>query len=96
MKEENEEKEEKEEVNYTYMKCLGSLEEQKEYLGNILWDKISKNSIIIDKNIDIDIISKICGMILGIEDINEIFGVAVNEGKINERIREALFLLGIE
>ena len=87
---------EKEELNYEDMKSLGSLEEQKEYLGNILWEKISKNSIIIDNNIDFDIVSQICEIIVGFEDIDEIFDITANQHKMEYWIEEALFLLGIQ
>jgi hypothetical protein len=44
-------------------------------------------------NFTIDIIGKITGMILGIEDINEIADICKNNSNLTSRIKEALDLL---
>ena len=43
--------------------------------------------------IDVEAISKITGMILGIGNINEIFDITTNPEHISSRIKEALELL---
>jgi len=45
------------------------------------------------RNLTIDDIGKITGMILGIEDIQEIIDISRNEKNLNGRIQEALELL---
>ena len=47
-------------------------------------------------NLDVDTISKITGMILGIESIDEIYGITINNDNITARIKEGLELLGIQ
>ncbi len=82
-----------EEPNLEYLKSLGSIELQKDYLGEYLFKKIEQHPIAQNKNLSVDIISKITGMILGIEDIKEIYDTTVNNESITARINEALSLL---
>jgi len=75
---------------------LNSLEEEsakKDYLGEFIFKNIENHPLTISKNLTIDDIGKITGMILGIEDINEIFEIAKNPSNLNSRINEALELL---
>ena len=81
------------EPSLDYLKSLGSIESQKDYLGEYLFKKIEQHPIAQNKNLSVDIISKITGMILGIEDIKEIYDITVNNENITARINEALSLL---
>ena len=71
-------------------------EEQKDYLGEFLFKKIEQHPIAQSHNLDVDTISKITGMILGIESIDEIYGITINNDNITARIKEGLELLGIQ
>lgn len=67
--------------------------QQKEYLGEFLFKKIEQHPIAHEKSFTIDIIGRITGMILGIEDIKEIFEITTNYDSLTARINEALGLL---
>ena len=82
------------EPNYEYMKSLEGIDQQKDYLGEFLFKKIEQHPIAQSKNLDVDIISRITGMILGINNIDEIYGITTNNENITSRIKEALQLLG--
>jgi hypothetical protein len=84
------------EPSLEYLKSLGSIELQKDYLGEYLFKKIEQHPIAQSKNLSVDIISKITGMILGIEDIKEIYDITINNENITARINEALSLLNTE
>ena len=84
------------EPNLEYLKSLGSIDLQKDYLGEYLFKKIEQHPIAQNKNLSVDIISKITGMILGIEDIKEIYDITINNENITARINEALSLLNTE
>ena len=88
-------KDEKKEPNYDYMKSLGTFEEQKNYLEEILMFNISNNGIIKKKNLDNNTISKICGMILDIGSIDEIFEITKNEQEFLFCVEQILLLLHI-
>ena len=68
-------------------------DEQKDYLGEFLFKKIEQHPVAQSKNLDVDTISRITGMILGIQNINEIFNITINNELIASRIKEALELL---
>ena len=82
------------EPNFDYLQSLGSPELQKDYLGEYLFKKIEQHPLAHSKNLTVDIISRITGMILGIDDIKEIYEITVNNQSITARINEALELLG--
>ena len=84
------------EPKYDYLKSLPSEEAQKDYLGEFLFKKIEQHPIAQNKNLNVEIISRITGMILGIGNIDEIYGITVNNENITARIQEALELLGIK
>ena len=84
------------EPNYEYMKSLENEEQQKDYLGEFLFKKIEQHPLAQSKNLDVDIISRITGMILGIGNIEEIYGITSNDDNITARIQEALELLKIK
>ena len=70
------------EPNYEYMKSLENEEQQKDYLGEFLFKKIEQHPLAQSKNLDVDIISRITGMILGIGNIEEIYGITTNNDNI--------------
>ena len=72
---------------------LKTPQEKKEYLGEIIFKAIEDSSIIADKNVDIETIGKITGMILELPNRNEIFEILEDSSVLNFRIEEALNLL---
>ena len=81
------------EPNLEFLKSLPNIDAQKDYLGEYLFKKIERHPIAHSKNLSMETISKITGMILGIGDINEIYEITVNNDSITARIDEALGLL---
>ena len=88
---ENENKNNKIDLSEYYK--LTNPEEQKEYLGDIIFKSIENSKIMEDKKNDIDTIGKITGMILELPDRNEIIEMLENSSILNNRIEEALNLL---
>lgn len=79
------------------IKYLQSLEDdaaKKDYLGEFIFKKIENSPNAQSNNFTIDTIGKITGMILGIDDINEIVDITLNPENLSARISEALSLLG--
>ena len=81
------------EPNMKYLESLETLDAQREYIGEFLFRKIEKHPIAHEKAFTIDIIGRITGMILGIEDIKEIYDITTNHESLTSRINEALSLL---
>ncbi len=81
------------EPNFEYLQSLATIELQKDYLGEYLFKKIEQHPIAHSKNLTVEVISRITGMILGIDDIKEIYEITVNNDSITARINEALSLL---
>jgi RNA recognition motif-containing protein len=81
------------EPNYEHMKSLANDELRKDYLGEFLFKKIEQHPLAQSKNLDVETISRITGMILGIENMDEIFEITTNNENIAARIKEALNLL---
>jgi RNA recognition motif-containing protein len=84
------------EPNYEHMKNLANEELQKDYLGEFLFKKIEQHPLAQSKNLDVETISRITGMILGIGNLDEIFEITTKNEYIEGRIKEALNLLGIK
>jgi len=84
---------EEDEPNLNYLKSLPNIDTQKDYLGEYLFKKIERHPITQSKNLSLEMICKITGLILGIEDINEIYEITINKDSITARIDEALGLL---
>lgn len=80
-------------VDYNYLKSLESDFDKKDYLGDLIFKKIENHKLSQVNNFTIDTIGKITGMILGIEDINEIVDICKNYSNLTNRIQEALELL---
>ena len=64
-------------------------DEKKEFLGEKLFNLIQENKIIKEKNGDVEVVSKITGMILDIENMKEIIDILENPSILEERIKEA-------
>ena len=78
------------------MKSLANEELQKDYLGEFLFKKIEQHPLAQSKNLDVETISRITGMILGIGNLDEIYDIATKNEYVEGRIKEALELLGIK
>jgi hypothetical protein len=68
---------------------------KKEYLGEFIFKKISNHPLNQTKAFTIDVIGKITGMILGIDDLSEILDICRNHENLTGRIVEALSLLNL-
>jgi RNA recognition motif-containing protein len=78
------------------LKYLQSFEDEaarRDYLGEFLFRKIENHPLIMNNNHTIDTIGKITGMILGIDDINEIIDITTNHENLSLRISEAINLI---
>ncbi len=84
------------EPNLEYLMSLNDTDAQKDYLGEYLFKKIEQHPIAQSKNLTVETISRITGMILGIGDIKEIYDITINNESITARINEALALLEIQ
>jgi len=76
-----------------YLKSLENDYEKKDYLGEFIFKKIENHPLTLSKNLTIDDIGKITGMILGIEDLQEIVDISFSKENLTQRIQEALELL---
>ena len=72
---------------------MESEEEKRDFLGEKLFNLIQENQMIKEKNEDNEIVGKITGMILGIENFEEIIDILESPSKLEGRIKEALELL---
>jgi polyadenylate-binding protein len=81
------------EPNLEYLNSLTDVDAKRDYLGEYLFKKIEQHPIAHSKNLTVDIISRITGMILDIGDIKEIYDITINNDSITARINEALELL---
>ena len=87
------EKNQEDEPDMKYIESLETLDAKKDYIGEYLFRKIEKHPIAHEKAFTIDVIGRITGMILGIEDIKEIYDITTNYDSLTSRINEALGLL---
>ena len=76
-----------------FLKSLEDISFQKDYLGEFIFRKIENHPLSDNNKLTIDEVGRITGMILGIEDINEIYDICVNYNHLSSRIKEALELL---
>ena len=72
---------------------MESEEEKRDFLGEKLFNLIQENQMIKEKNEDNEIVGKVTGMILGIENFEEIIDILESPSKLEGRIKEALELL---
>lgn len=81
--------------DYAYYSSLEDEVAKKEYLGEYIFKKISNHALNQQKGFTIDVIGKITGMILGIDDLAEIMDICKNNENLTGRIVEAISLLNI-
>ena len=84
---------EKKTFDYESFNKLTTDEEKKDFLGTQLFSAIQENPNIKGKNVDIDTIGKITGMIIDIPDEKEIIDILERPSALDSRIMEALSLL---
>ena len=84
---------EKKNFDYESFNKLSTDEDKKDFLGTQLFSAIQENPNIKGKNIDIETIGKITGMIIDIPDEKEIIDILERPFALDSRIREALSLL---
>lgn len=82
-----------EEPDYNAIRRIEDEGTKREVLGEIIFKKIELHELSEQNKLTFDHIGKITGMILGIEDINEIFDICKNKEHLTSRIFEALELL---
>ena len=89
----NKKKEEKKvEFDQETFDKLKTEEEKNEFLGEKIFNLIQGNKIIKEKNADEEVIGKITGMILGIQNNEEIIDILKSPSRLEERIKEAYVL----
>jgi RNA recognition motif-containing protein len=84
------------EFDYAYFNSLEDDTSQRDYLGELIFKKIENHELSQNYQFSIDTIGKITGMVLGIEDINEIIDIYKNRNNLSTRINEGMELLGIK
>ena len=72
---------------------LETEKEKREFLGEILYKKISDNEEIKNNEIDSDKIGKITGMIIALPYFNDVLQITLKKDLLNKRIKEALELI---
>ncbi len=80
--------------NAIYFNGLENNEDKKSYLGEIIFKQIEEHPLAQEHNMTMDTIGKITGMIINIDNINEIIETCQNKKLLTSRINEALGLLG--
>ena len=83
----------KKKVNMDEFNKLKTAEEKKDFLGEILFNEIQNSSLAKEKNVDMETVGKITGMIIEIPDNNEIIEIIEKSDVLKERMEEALKLL---
>jgi polyadenylate-binding protein len=83
------------EIDYAYIDSLEDVSSKKDYVGELIFKKIENHEFAQMNSFSIDTIGRITGMILGIEDINEIVDIYKQKGNLTLRIKEAMELLGL-
>lgn len=82
-----------EEIDMNYFNSLEDDTSRRDYLGEIIFKRIENHVFTLNQNFPIDLIGKITGMILGIDDFNEIIDICKNNDNLTQRIGEAYELL---
>jgi len=82
--------------DYAYFNSLEDDTSRRDYLGELIFKKIENHELSQNYQFSIDTIGKITGMVLGIDDINEIIDIYKNRNNLSTRINEGMELLGIE
>ena len=85
----------KEEIDYNLVMSLEDDNAKKDYLGEFIFRKIESHKLTDQMGLSIEQIGKITGMILGIEDTNEIIDICRNNDNLTSRIVEATGLMNL-
>ena len=80
-------------LDLNYYESLLDENQKKEYMGELIFNNINKHALVKNERISYNEVGKITGMILGINDINEIILACNNYNELSSRIKEALKLL---
>ena len=80
-------------IDLTEYNKLEDEKEKEDFLGEKIFKAIEDSQMAVDRKIDIETISRITGMIIGLPDKNEIIEILENPNILNSRIEEALKLL---
>ena len=83
----------KNKIDLTEYNKLEDEGEKLDFLGEKIFKAIEDSQIASERKIDINTISRITGMIIGLPDKNEIIEILENPNILNSRIEEALKLL---
>ena len=83
----------KNKIDWIAYNKLKTIEEKREFMGEVIFRMIEQNEIIKNKNVSKEQIGKITGMIIELPNIYEVIEVAENNEILNDRIEEALNLL---
>ena len=83
----------KKKVNIDEFNKLKTADEKKDFLGEILFNEIQNSPLAKEKNVDVETVGKITGMIIEIPDNEEIIEIIENPTVLRERMEEALKLL---
>jgi RNA recognition motif-containing protein len=81
------------EPDYNYLANLEDDSSKRDYLGEFIFKKIESHPFTENNQMSMDTLGKITGMILGIEDVNEIIDIVKNFDHLTARIMEAWNLL---
>ena len=81
-------------IDMNYFNNIENIEDKNNYLGEIIFKQIEEHSLAQEYNMTMDTIGKITGMIINIDNINEIIETCQNKKLLTSRINEALGLLG--
>lgn len=84
------------EMDYAYLNSLDDETSQRDYLGELIFKKIENHELSQNNQFSIDTIGKITGMVLGIEDINEVIDIYKDKNNLTARIKEGMELLNIQ
>ena len=88
-----EEIDKKNKIDWIAYNKLKTIEEKREFMGEVIFRMIEQNEIIKNKNVSKERIGTITGMIIELPNIYEVIEVAENNQILNDRIEEALNLL---
>ena len=87
------EEEKKIEFDHESFNKIESEEEKRDFLGEKLFNLIQENKTLKEKKGDSETVGRITGMILGIQDMEEIIDILERPSKLDSRIKEAFELL---
>ena len=76
-------------LDINYLNTLEDEEQKKEYLGEIIFNKISNHPLSQKFEFDLNKIGKATGMLLAIEDIKYIIGALKTDESLGDYIKEA-------